>query len=252
MDGQELIQRGVFDPDSSADMGALLLSNGCKVIHVPTYLKGLWDACQDIAPQQGDSVAWSTPHQKLSDCWEKEYLGQFDTVVLCAGSGLFMDGILQDSSNFPIQLVRGQSVEFSFPTEKIAVQPVLCGKYVAPLSSSPHLRVVVGATHEYERLPLNSDDVLKELQESTMSMCPQLWKHGTIDRITHGYRVQSKRGQHGRLPIVGKVSAPSISNDCWIFTGLSSRGLIYHGVFGGLLSSAIINRSDNNLSKWWT
>jgi glycine/D-amino acid oxidase-like deaminating enzyme len=49
--------------------------------------------------------------------------------------------------------------------------------------------------------------------------------------------------------------APSQSS--WIFTGLSSRGLLYHGSYGQLLSQAILQRDESLLLRhcpdilWW-
>jgi len=113
--------------------GGLLLSNGCKVVHVPTYLQGLWKACQETLPGQ---ATWSLelPHSNLS--W-KERLNEFDVVILSAGSGLFNDFILQKSSkDLSVQLVRGQSLEMDIqnPLRKdFKWEATFCGKYVVPL-----------------------------------------------------------------------------------------------------------------------
>jgi len=256
MDMGDLRKNGLLKDDDddlsrkSTVLGGLLLTNGCKVIHVKNYLKGLWSSCQDIASKQGTSIAWSLC---LDSTPAPSHLQEFDTVVFSAGSGLFTDRLLQESAvQFPIQLVRGQSVEFSLEHQDCGpIQPVLCGKYVAPWNTDLCNRVIVGATHEYSSQALDSTSVMEELRDATIHMCPQVWQHGKVVSITQGYRVQSQRGKDGRLPIVGRIELPSIGKDCWIFTGLSSRGLLYHGIFGSYLSTALMKGSDEDLPKWW-
>ena len=74
--------------------------------------------------------------------------------------------------------------------------------------------------------------------------------------------MQSNRGKFGRMPIIGKYNN-SASKDTirhqntWIFTGLSSRGLIYHGVFGRWLANAILHDDEEKIREefaefdWW-
>jgi glycine/D-amino acid oxidase-like deaminating enzyme len=58
----------------------------------------------------------------------------------------------------------------------------------------------------------------------------------------------------GRMPIIGRFHTP-IHADSWIFTGLSSRGLLYHGVFGEILTSMILGIDDKEFEHpdldWW-
>ena len=98
-------------------------------------------------------------------------------------------------------------------------------------------------------------------------------KYYEIGRVTSGIRVQSKRGSDGRLPIIGKwhwnndpqqpqvqqqqtqrqkqqqeinsvneerITHPITHPNTWVFTGLGSRGLIHHGIYGDILTDAIM------------
>ena len=64
------------------------------------------------------------------------------------------------------------------------------------------------------------------------------------------------RGQHGRVPIIGR-SCGDLHDDAWLFTGLSSRGLIYHGIYGDILSGAVLEGNEESMLKkyphlgWW-
>jgi hypothetical protein len=61
----------------------------------------------------------------------------------------------------------------------------------------------------------------------------------------------------GRRPIVGRIGVDSSSASSWIFTGLSSRGLLYHGIYGEKLARAIWADNEDELLKdcpdtlWW-
>jgi hypothetical protein len=98
------------------------------------------------------------------------------------------------------------------------------------------------------------------LRQRTIDMAPFVWKHGEIANVTSGYRVQSRRGSLGRLPIIGKLHdcCTGIRNkNVYIFTGLSSRGLLYHGLYGDLLTDMILGIQQHESGQeeynidWW-
>ena len=222
-------------------LGALRLHSGCRVVHVPTYLNGLWSACRSMG---SGKKAWV-----VEDCTDwTDRLSSFDSVVLCAGAGLFQSSIIRDE--FPVSLVRGQSVELALG-ENTCENAMLCGKYVSPLPNEN--RALIGATHEFKEEPLDSTTVETELRSRSDPFASRLWSKGTVDKITSGYRVQSNRGKDGRLPIIGRFDTP-IHSDTWVFTGLSSRGLLYHGVFGDALTDLMLNvegDAEHQQLDWW-
>lgn len=229
--------------------GGLRLSNGCQVVHLPSYLEGLWAACRHLADTNA-SVQWRLA--KLQPSSRAAILEEYDTVVWAAGAGLFQgnSGILP---SMPIQLVRGQSVEIRLlKKDPRATEALLSGKYVSPLPE-PN-RVLVGATHEFDADPMSQDMVKQELQAKTESFGSHIWDGAVVERYTMGTRVQSQRGSRGRLPIIGKLDG---SGKNWVFTGLSSRGLLYHAVYGKVLAQAILARSEKRLESecvgfdWW-
>ena len=201
-----------------------------------------------------------------------------------------------ERSRLPVQLVRGQSIEMTLPTTtttmtgdenygSISNEAVLCGKYVIPLpsnnttsddpasssSSSSYRRYVIGATHEFKDDPLAPEEVIDELRSRTYDLAKGLWDRGTIDGLTSGVRLQTNRGRFGRMPVVGRYrnddddvdesggsSSGGISHrNSWIFAGLSSRGLIYHGLFGSWLADAVLRDDEERLRDefadfdWW-
>jgi glycine/D-amino acid oxidase-like deaminating enzyme len=148
---------------------------------------------------------------------------------------------------------------------------VLCGKYISPLppltrDNNPQVntwqRYVIGATHEFKSTPLNSTEVTEELRSRTYQLAPHLWDKGEVDKITNGVRMQSHRGANGRMPIIGQYNSDATESELnhehmWLFTGLSSRGLIYHGLFGKWLANAVLHDNEALLHNdfesfdWW-
>jgi glycine/D-amino acid oxidase-like deaminating enzyme len=285
----ELIQAGVITDSATSTtiLGGLRLHNGCCLLHVPSYLQGLWAACRERG------AVWELVSNDNVDQDWKTRLQDFDAVVLAAGSGLFSAPTPTKDSNtnsfssllstkdFPLQLVRGQSVELRVPDGHVnddqdgpPSQALLCGKYVSPLPGDPNL-YLVGATHEFREEALSPTAVAEELQNLTETFSSQLWKNATVERWTMGYRVQSERNQYGRRPMIGRLptststtDADAISDDrplknpmihpnTWIFTGLSSRGLLFHGLYGDILTDALLAGSEAPMISrdkdlmWW-
>lgn len=228
-------------------LGGVVLANGCRVIHVPSYLRGLWRACEDVS---GGTIEWLRT-DSATPSWED--LSDFDAVVLSAGSGIIRDEIV--GTALPAHLVRGQSVEMTMPPESdFRCEATLCGKYIAPLPESR--RIVIGATHEFGDA-LSESDVVEELRSRSYELSPQVWDEGVVDKITTGIRVQSQRGMNGRMPMVGRIEAPLLHTNAWLFTGLSSRGLVHHGIFGKMLGEAVLSDDEEDIRRtfdefdWW-
>ncbi|KAL7466037.1 hypothetical protein ACHAXS_006331 [Conticribra weissflogii] len=284
-------------------MGGLEMSNGCRVVHVPLYLKGLWEECNKKASDSNAVMAWeiirSAPENAAShhptnvnNPFSTMDFSKYDIVILSAGSGILSDKLIkcdEKHSPLPVQLVRGQSIEMSLPknannSKPIMNEAILCGKYISPLQSSVDLekfgkssdrqKFVIGASHEFQQTPLTLSELIEELKSRSYSLAPHLWNEGTVDRLTMGLRVQSHRGKFGRMPIVGRYSeldgqdgasdngsAGNAGNvvhpNLWIFTGLSSRGMIYHGLFGKWLADAILHDDEEKIRDhfdefdWW-
>jgi glycine/D-amino acid oxidase-like deaminating enzyme len=216
-------------------LGVLRLHSGCKVIHVPSYLKGLWSACCSAAP---DRAQWIVEPGCTDSSFDwKQKLAEFDTVVFSAGSGLFSN--LVPVEELPVTLVRGQSIVLKLDGGSLGYA-MLGGKYISPLPEKDE--VLIGATHEFDEIPWDKERVQEELKARSYQFTSTFWDNGCIDRITSGVRVQSDRGKFGRMPIIGKYETQTHDN-AWIFTGLSSRGLLYHGVFGDLLTDMVLMRN---------
>jgi glycine/D-amino acid oxidase-like deaminating enzyme len=239
--GEKLRESQIIDGNSIVS-GGLRLHNGCKVIFMPGYLKALWRSCERLAISRSSTISWRKVNTQTID--ESSY----DVVVYAAGSGMWSDKheVENNFSKLPVTLVRGQSLVM----EAQCKEALLCGKYISPTPNQMH--TLLGATHEFRENPLSSDALITELKARTQSFVPKLWENHQILQITSGVRVQSDRGKYGRMPIIGKLSN---QQDRWLFTGLSSRGLLYHGLFADVLADAILSDSEEPILQrdwlWW-
>jgi len=281
-----------FDSSNQNILGGVKLEGGCKVVHVPSYLKGLWKACQSLVEDRKCScigIHWkkeiirndkNEKGKEKNENGMENILDQYDTVILTAGAGLWNDFIL-DRSSFSMELVRGQTAQLTIPAQSVQEEnenestaypseAILSGKYITPIPSSLSTKnsysMVVGATHEYKETPLSNTEVLEDLKQRSYHLHPRLWDEGKVDYIKSGWRVQSARSVFGRVPIIGRLDMKKQNdscgewalNDVWIMSGLSSRGLIYHGVYGDILTDAIMNEDGEKVMvekhphvNWW-
>ena len=267
--------------------------NGCRVLHVPSYLYYLYEACRDLAFENGGSVTWEggVTFNFGSDIGNRT--GD-ETLIFAGGAEQFkssstgkieksiLDFILQHSGEndrqFPVSLVTSQLLEIrdlqkvnNLDSEKRAA--FLFGKYIVP---SPNNGCIIGSTHEFKG-KLSALEVAKSLRNYTESFSPKDINWDSIIKqvedseccndadlvgnniaIRSGVKVQSNRGQLGRIPIAGPLFADESKH--YIFTSLGSRGLLLHGVYGDLLSRRIlfgvgeeggISTTDANELDWW-
>ena len=121
-------------------LGALKLSGDCKVLHMKSYLKGLWSYCESIGSGTKKWEICEDADSIPAGEW-KERLSEYDCVVFSAGSGLFQSSLL-DQTDYPMTLVRGQSIEMTMKDQQTPWNAILCGKYVSPLPETG--RVIIG------------------------------------------------------------------------------------------------------------
>ena len=228
---------------TSECLGGLAYGPGCKVVHVPTYLDELYKFIEKKGEGKINFI------QKAIDFDEPLSGG---VTIYAAGAEMFK-GRTEHFSDLPVTRVEGQSIEFSPVGGSDIAAPkfaIICGKYAAPL---PGGKVLVGATQEWKDEPLTRDEVVNELSPGAKPLCPDLFDGSKYDiaRITSGTRAQSSRGAYGRLPIIG-----NLSENTFVFTALSGRGMIHHGVYGAMLARVILKcKSEVDFDSvdfnWW-
>ena len=135
----------------------------------------------------------------------------FDRVVWAIGAG-----IQEKRYDLPIQFVKGQAFIMRHPTLKLD-HSVVDGGYISPMSDN---RFLVASTYEHHFV----DD--KPDYESAAAILRR--RHKRFDEfelleIFSAVRV-CRKGSY--TPIIEQVGEKE-----WIFTGLGSKGLLYHGYY---------------------
>jgi len=208
------------------DDGKFLITSGITV-HPEKYLEGLW---QD-AMKKGVTLH----KQKIN---ELEDLKAYDQIVVAAGhlSTVFFPEIL---ANF--QKLKGQVLTALRPANLPEVKKSTIGKGYIALSLKKDI-YNVGATYEREYLSEDPDleFARQDLFPKVAKMYPEV---DSLDVISCRAGVRFVRRRH-YYPLLAQVK-----KGIWLFTGLGSRGLLYHGLLSKILSEAIIQDKPELLPR---
>jgi glycine/D-amino acid oxidase-like deaminating enzyme len=170
------------------------------------YLTGLKKACQKAKFQT----------QWIQDLAE---LDEFDLIVLTTGA--------ETLRFFPLPLKKtiGQCLICRWP-ERLSMS-LLSQGHITP-TEDPEL-CLVGSTYEHTDQP-DPKKALELLDKAALFYPPA--KDFKIVEICSGVRIAP---QIGYKPVVEKVGPKT-----WVFTGLGSRGLIYHALFAKSFSQQLL------------
>jgi glycine/D-amino acid oxidase-like deaminating enzyme len=101
-----------------------------------------------------------------------------------------------------------------------------------------------------------SSSVLQELLPKASSVYPGI-KDWTFTDARAGLRAMPPLTPHGSLPLLGCVNdvlGGNLTCDYWLFGGLGSRGLLYHGWLGKLIAQAMLSSNEElipcELTSW--
>ena len=178
-------------------------------IYSRLYLEGLWQACR----KRGAILA------------EKTYSpADFDLSVLAAGHETLR---FEGCADLPLKTVIGQTL-LCRSEEPLPFSLVSQG-HITP-TEDPSL-CQVGSTYEHTEAP-DPEKALELIDKVSLFYPPA--KNFEIVEIRSGVRIAPKEGY---LPIAAKVS-PST----WVFTGLGSRGMLYHALLGQAIAASIVEK----------
>ena len=175
------------------------------------YLEGVWKACLALGAKLiCESVA------SLDD------LDAFDAIVLTAGFET-----LRFAPHLPLQVTKGQTLLCRWP-EKLPFSIVSQG-HITP-TEDPWV-CQVGSTYEHGYNSLDPDkSAIPELIEKVAKFYPPAREFEVVE-VRAGARISRPKGYR---PIVEKLG-----NKTWVFTGLGSRGMLYHALFGKQIAEEI-------------
>lgn len=140
-----------------------------------------------------------------------EELSSFDKILIASGPACF-----SGMESLPVHLIKGQLLEFEF--REPLQYPLNAHAYLISQNS----RAILGATYERGFTSLEPD-----LQTAIKELAPAFHEIFPNTAIPHpvvkaGVRVTTP----DRLPIVKKINERTV-----VFTGLGSKGLLYHVLF---------------------
>ncbi|MBS0629224.1 MAG: FAD-binding oxidoreductase [Verrucomicrobia bacterium] len=157
--------------------------------------------------------------QKVSSLNELE---SYDHIVVAAGYGVRE---FPECQQLKIKFLKGQSLKLEGkpPVEKSLISQ----GYIAHIGSSSCFEL--GSTYEKEFIDERPQiDLARELLKEKLAFC----SGAKIVQCKAGVRVAA---QGHYVPLIEKI-APNAH----VFTGLGSRGLLYHGLYGKALSNKIL------------
>ena len=189
------------------------IPEGITVLSMP-YLEGLYAAF-------GETLVI----QKILDL---KQLDQYDAVVLANGHEILQ---FEECRDLPLKVRKGQALIC-----RGAIPYSMIGNGHITLTEDPNL-CQIGSTYE------DKFDELKAyaLREKVASFYPPARDFEVVE-IRSGTRIAPKQGV---IPLVCKINPKT-----WVFTGLGSRGLLYHALFGKELSTQILSHLNRPLSKF--
>lgn len=187
------------------------------MIYSSLYLQGLWKACEQLGAK--------FEQKRISSLKETE---EFDITIVATGAETLQ---LPELASFPLSLVKGQVLEFSWPRNRA---PLTCAlnSHVYLLMSQSRASCLVGATFEkgFNQASIDSEVAQKELLFKAIELFPPL-KDASLLNCYAGMRAVSP--QH-------RPMMQQLSSNQWLLTGMGSKGLLYHALYAKELVESIL------------
>jgi len=234
---------------------------GAMNVNPHRYLQALFLACQSSAKTSLGRKNITLVNKSITDVLELE--GGYDAVVICLGSKVdFLPGL---TGKLPLRTCRGvithmqlhESARGSYPDDGPSI---LSDAWLA-VQGPRNLHM--GSTWEWQSRNYSSDvpaeeasRALNELLPKASAVYPDIEKW-EFAGARAGLRAMPPVTSHGSLPLLGCVNqligAGQFCN-FWVFSGLGSRGLLYHAWLGKLMSKAVLSCNEellpSELTSW--
>lgn len=185
-----------------------ILIQDAKTIYPKPYLEGLFLAC----------LALNAKFEQVQINNLKE-LDRFTHTIVAAGAGISLFKELQE---IPFSFTKGQILELEWPNH-LPPLPVALNSKSYLIMSQDQKSCIAGATFE-RNYTTKSPDQKKaeaEIMPKIEALIPAL-KNAKIISCKTAFRVSSKN----HLPFVEKIN-----ERLFVFTGLGSKGLLYHSLY---------------------
>jgi glycine/D-amino acid oxidase-like deaminating enzyme len=186
------------------------------------YLNGLWKACENLGAQ--------FHHRSIIVLSE---LASYDHVVIAAGAGIKE---FPEMEKLPVAYLKGQVLELEWPSKMPPLPfPVNAQAYV--LMMPGNRSCLLGATFE-RQFSEEGPDAAKarhELFPKLEPFLPFLLQSKVLD-CRSGVRISAP----AHMPLLHRFGSKY-----WVYTGLGSKGLLYHALYAKKLSSKILTGDPN-------
>lgn len=185
-------------------------------VNCPLYLEGLWKACARMG------AIW-----KSANINSLQELKEFDLIIVAAGA---LCKKFTELHHLPLIFIKGQLIEIEYP-ENFDFPDLPVNSYYYLLKHPTKKCCIAGST--FEREFSNSDP---DLTTAVAKISPAIellfpgFKSSKILDCQTGIRVSTP----SHRPIYGKCS-----DKVWYFTGMGSKGLLYHALFAEELVKCI-------------
>ncbi|GAB4233091.1 MAG: FAD-dependent oxidoreductase [Chlamydiales bacterium] len=194
----------------------IIIHNG-YLVDCPRYLKQLWELCQ----KNGDAKLIKEEFSPLRS-------SHYDGTVICAGAGSVNFSSL--SQAVKLRRVKGQLLKFSNP-RIVSPLPLPVNSKVYIVNQPNHEGFLLGATFERQFNDAQPDinKAKEELLPQALKLFPDLKECKLTDCLAD-LRISTP----DHLPAIGKCA-----ENTWYFTGLGSKGLLYHSLYAQKLLQSI-------------
>lgn len=212
-------------PYMAPPFGGLLIQSALT-LDMPCYLKGL---CQAILRLGGTFI-----QKKITD---PEIFEQYDKIVIAMGTETLAFSILKE---LPVSLVKGQLLELQWPaTLDPPLVTILAQMHL--VMQRDYRSFILGASFEREYIDEKKDEEIakKILLSKFHALFPAL-TDVPIMRCASGMRVCPKK----HLPMIGQID-----KKFWFFTGLCSKGILFHAYLGDALARALLKEDPSFIPK---
>ncbi|XP_024978891.1 uncharacterized protein LOC112516117 isoform X2 [Cynara cardunculus var. scolymus] len=234
-------------------------------VHPQGYLEALYVACDTLAKDMSAAGLGEKEinfHKRsIGNLLELE--GEYDAVIVCLGArSTFLPEL---SGRLPLRTCRGITAHLHLPDNIREEVPehspsILSDAWLA--IQNPR-NLYMGSTWEWKSCNYaqnvsmeEASKALEELLPKAAAIYPGITKWA-FEGASAGLRAMPPLTGNGSLPLLGCIDdfiSQTHASKFWLFSGLGSRGLLYHAWLGKLMAKAVLACDEgvipSELTSW--
>lgn len=185
------------------------------LVDMKAYLAGLWQCCEALGAR--------LERQSLGDL---QGLGAFDKIVVATGATV---AALPECRHLPITPIKGQMLLLRSPAP-LPSCPLASHILLLPQAGSD--TILVGSTFErhYRHTAADRASAEAALLPKALALFPALAQAEVLGVFT---------AQRASAPL-HRPLVEQLSTNCWVFTGLGSKGLLWHALLAKELAQTLL------------